>query len=145
VRPVILVRVVQSLAMMAALCLILGAASANEKVVSNRNEKKVTPKTPLAAYQKQVTDAIGSLWYRYTEQKLDLVSVGTVRMNFRILANGHVTGLRILSNTSNEQLANLCSRAVLESRFPPIPDAVRRETKQDFVEFDNIGFTLYPN
>ena len=130
---------------MAALCVMVGVASADERTISNVNAKKFSPKTPLAAYQKRVTDAIGSRWYAYTESQRDVLSIGTVRMNFRILANGHITGLKILSNTSNEQFANLCKRAVLESRFPPIPDPVRRELGHDYLDWEDVNFKLLPN
>jgi hypothetical protein len=77
---VILVRLVRSIAMMAALCLTTGAASGTEQaMIPNRNQKKVSPKTPLAAYQKQVTNVIGNRWYAYTQNKLDLSTCGNLR------------------------------------------------------------------
>src|SRR5215470_16130598 len=36
--------------------------------------------TPLGHYQKTVIDSIGSRWYKYVEQKSDLISIGTLRL-----------------------------------------------------------------
>ena len=137
---------IRSLALFAAASFITAAASGSgEKVIANRNAKKSAPKTPLAVYQKQVTDAIGSRWYAYTQNQSDLIAIGSLRMTFRILANGRVTGLKVLSNTSNEAFANVCRRAVLESKIPPIPDVVRRELGHDFLDWEEVNFTLYPD
>jgi outer membrane biosynthesis protein TonB len=118
------------------------ALAGEQKTTPNPNKTESVPKTPLAAYQKQVTDAIGTKWYQYTQLQPDLLSVGTVRMDFRILANGHVTGVKIVSNTSNETFATLCKRAVLESKFPPIPDSVRRQLGHDFLDWEGVNFKL---
>jgi hypothetical protein len=104
-----------------------------------------TPKTPLGIYQKQVTDQIGARWYSCLKSQMDSISVGKVTITFRILASGRVTKLRVISNTSNDTLAALSVRAILESRFPPIPEAVRRQTHEDFMDWDGVSFMIYPN
>lgn len=139
-------RPITSLAVIVAFSFITATASgAGEKAVLKRKTAKSAPKTPLGVYQKQVTDAIGSRWYAYIRAKADLFTVGTLRMNFRILANGRVTGLKVLSNTSNEAFASVCRQAVLESKFPPIPEAVRRQIHQDFIDWDGVNFIMHPN
>lgn len=128
---------------------LLGAVTttlgAEKTITSNRKAEKRRPKTPLEAYQKQVTDAIGNRWYASTRNKADMITVGKLTMKFRILANGRVTALKVLSNTSNEVFAQVCVAAVLESKFPPIPEAVRRQTHEDFIDWDGVNFIMYPN
>ena len=123
----------------------IAASAAEQSVISNRGNKKALPKTPLAVYQKQVTDLIGSRWYAYTKAKMDLLSTGTLEMTFRVQANGRVTGLKVLSNTSNEAFAQICRAAVLDSKFPPIPDAVRKQLALDYLDWEAVKFTLYPD
>ena len=102
------------------------------------------PAKPLDAYEKQVTDRIQELWSRYTQQNISVLDDGTLRMNFRILADGHVKGLRITSNTSNDKFAEICTRAVKDSSFPPVPDAVRNQLGHDYVQFRNVTFSFSP-
>ena len=109
---------------------------------THRQEK---PKTPLAAYQKQVNDMIGARWYALVEKERDMIAVGKVTINFRILADGRITNLKIVGNSSNESFANVSIRAVLEPKLPPIPEAVRRQLHQDFIDWDGVNFILYPN
>ncbi|MFL6515698.1 MAG: energy transducer TonB [Chthoniobacterales bacterium] len=120
-------------------------ASAGEKGGSKQPQKKTVPKTALAAYQKQITDLIASRWYALTKAKLDTIAVGRVRLRFRILENGSVTNLKILSNTSNETFSQICVQAVMESKFPSIPASVRQELGLDYLDWENMDFTMYPN
>lgn len=140
---------VGSLRWFIAIAALLGAVTvtlgAEKTITSNRKTEKRAPKTPLNVYQKQVTDAIGSRWYAYTRSKVDMITIGKLTMKFRILANGRVTALKIISNTSNEVFAQVCMASVLESKFPPIPEAVRRQTHQDFIDWDGVNFIMYPN
>jgi outer membrane biosynthesis protein TonB len=77
--------------------------------------------TPLGRYQKQVSDAIGSRWYYYMKNKIDLVSVGTAHIEAEVDAEGHVQHLRVLSNNANEAFANICLQSFQEAKLPPIP------------------------
>ena len=140
------VRIVRALAAFVALLFLAAAAfGSGEKAVSNRNAKKIAPATPLAIYQKQVRDEIGPRWYAYTKARADMLTVGKVELKFRILADGRITGLKILSNTSNEAFANVCLQSVLEAKFPPIPEAVRRQLGHDFLDWDPMDFVMYPD
>src|SRR5204863_350010 len=78
--------------------------------------------TPLGRYQKFLLDAIGSRWYAFVEQKRDLINIGTTRVVFVVDRDGHVKNLKIIENTSNETLANVCIQAVQDAQLPPMPD-----------------------
>ena len=90
--------------------------------ISNRGPSSVNAVgTPLGRYQKQVSDAIGSRWYYYMKNKIDLVSVGTAHVEAEVDSNGHVQNLKVLSNNANEAFANICLQSFLEAKLPPIP------------------------
>jgi hypothetical protein len=138
--------VIRSIALIGALVLVVAGPLCGQKKITNGSSRtKSAPKTPLAIYQKRVTDIIGSRWYASVRSKTDMITVGKLTMKFRILANGRVTGLKVLSNTSNEVFAQVCLAAVLESKFPPIPEAVRRQAHEDFIDWDGVNFIMYPD
>lgn len=90
--------------------------------ITNRGPSSVNAVgTPLGRYQKQVSDAIGSRWYYYMKNKIDLVSVGTAHIGAEIDEEGHVQHLQVLSNNANEAFANICLQSFLEAKLPPIP------------------------
>jgi hypothetical protein len=103
------------------------------------------PNRILAAYQKRVTDIIGPRWYACTEAQRDRVALGKVTVTFRILSDGQVANLKIIGNTSNEVLLDCAISAILDARFPPIPDGVCQQIHQDFIDWDNMNFIMYPN
>src|SRR5262245_37001195 len=57
--------------------------------------------TPLGRYQKIVADSIGSRWYTYVEQKRDLISIGTLHLQFVIDRSGRIKDLKVTDNSSN--------------------------------------------
>lgn len=122
------------------LVLLFAAAAAGLAAEKQTNQY---PNTPLGLYRKEITNRIGRVWYALTEKDKDSLSTGTVRLDFRVYSNGMVRKLRIVSNSANDDFAELCVRAVMEASFPPMPDAVRRHLKQDWLDFENVSFTLY--
>jgi outer membrane biosynthesis protein TonB len=100
--------------------------------------------TPLGRYQKTVYDAIGSHWYAYMEQNGDLASLGTVRTTFVIDRGGQVQNLKVASNDGNEAFANVCLKAILDAKLPPIPEDVARSLPPQGFE-QEISFTNFPN
>src|SRR5947207_971454 len=101
--------------------------------------------TPLGRYQKIVADSIGSRWYAYMDQKRDLITIGTLRVRFHIDRSGEVKGLKITENSSNEAFANVCIQSVLEAHLPPIPEDVANTLPPEGLEFDGLGFIVFPN
>src|SRR5436305_7089975 len=101
--------------------------------------------TPPGRYQKIVADSIGSRWYAYMDQKRDLITIGTLRVRFHIDRSGEVKGLKITENSSNEAFANVCIQSVLEAHLPPIPEDVANTLPPEGLEFDGLGFIVFPN
>ncbi len=100
--------------------------------------------TPLGRYQKSVYDAIGSRWYAYMEDRGDLASLGTVRVTFVIDRSGRVRNPKVASNDSNEAFANISLQAILDAKFPPIPDDVAITLPPEGFE-QEIHFINFPN
>lgn len=100
--------------------------------------------TPLGQYQKYVLDAIGSRWYALVEQKNDLVNIGTTDVTFVIDRNGHVKNLKIIANTSNETLANVCIQSIQDAQLPPMSEDVVTAVRPDGLPME-IPFTIFVN
>jgi outer membrane biosynthesis protein TonB len=113
--------------------------------ISNRGPSSVNAVgTPLGRYQKMLNDAVGSRWYRYVDQKSDLIGIGTARVVFSIDRSGAVRNLKIVQNTSNESFANVCLQSVAEVQLPPIPEDVAATLPSDGLEME-MSFTMYTN
>ena len=100
--------------------------------------------TPLGRYQKFLLDAIGCRWYAFVEQKRDLINIGTTRVVFVVDRDGHVKNLKIIENTGNETLANVCIQAVQDAQLPPMPDDLATTLPADGFPMD-IPFTVFRN
>ena len=100
--------------------------------------------TPLGRYQKYVLDAIGSRWYGLVEQKNDLVNIGTTDVTFVIDRNGHVKNLKIVANTSNETLANVCIQSIQDAQLPAMSEDVVSAVRPDGLPME-IPFTIFVN
>ncbi len=113
--------------------------------ISNRGQSAVNAVgTPLGRYQKMVSDAIGSRWYYYMNDRMDLVSVGTAHVEAEVDSHGKIKNLRVLSNNSNEAFANICLQSFQEAQIPPIPPDLIATLPEGRLPVD-IFFTTYPN
>ena len=95
-----------------------------------------TADTPLARYQKQVCDAIGSKWYSAVGKVQDMFQVGTARLVFRVDRHGQVRDLKLIENSSNQAFANYCIRSVREAKLPPMPDDLAATLPPEGLLFD---------
>jgi hypothetical protein len=115
-----------------------------ESSISNRGKSAVDSiATPMAKYRKQVNDAIGSRWYYYIRDKMDLIAFGSVRISFVIDAQGHISATKVDSNTSNQSLADVSLRAVHDAEIAPPPRDPASPTSQEPLEW-TLTFTYYP-
>jgi outer membrane biosynthesis protein TonB len=73
-----------------------------------------------------------------------LVSIGTTRVVFVVDRSGHVNHLKVVENTSNEALANVCIQSIQEAQFPPMPDDLATTLPAEGLEMD-IPFTIFAN
>ena len=100
--------------------------------------------TPLGRYMKHLLDAIGSRWYAFIDRQIDLVNIGTARVVFVVDRSGHVKNLKVVENTSNETLANVCIQSIQEAQLPPIPDDLAATLPPQGLDMD-IPFTIFPS
>ncbi len=113
--------------------------------ITNRGVSSVNALgTPLGRYMKFLLDAIGSRWYAFVDRQIDLISIGTARVVFVVDRSGHVKKLKVLENTSNEALANVCIQSSQEAQLPPIPDDLAATLPPEGLDMD-IPFTIFPN
>jgi TonB family protein len=90
--------------------------------VGNRGRSSVSAMgTPQGRFQKAVEDAVGSLWYYFVQQRSDLLTVGTVRVEFVVSPSGEVVSARVVSNSSNETLATCSLQSIRQAKIPPMP------------------------
>ena len=113
--------------------------------ITNRGVSSVNALgTPLGRYQKFLLDAIGSRWYAFIDRQIDLVTIGTARVVFVVDRSGHVKNLKVVENSSNETLANVCIQAIQEAQLPAMPDDLATTLPPEGLDMD-IPFTIFPN
>jgi outer membrane biosynthesis protein TonB len=113
--------------------------------ITNRGVSSVNALgTPLGRYQKILLDAVGSRWYAFLDQKRDLINIGTTRVVFVVDRSGRVNNLKVVENTANETVANVCIQSVQDAQFPPIPDDLAANLPAEGLDMD-IPFTIFPN
>jgi Gram-negative bacterial TonB protein C-terminal len=113
--------------------------------ITNRGVSSVNALgTPLGRYMKFLLDAIGSRWYAFVDKQLDLISIGTARVVFVVDRSGHVKNLKVVENSSNETLANVCIQSIQEAQLPPIPDDLAATLPPEGLDMD-IPFTIFPS
>jgi hypothetical protein len=109
--------------------------------ISNRGHSSVGAiGTPQGRFQKAVEDAIGSRWYYYVNQRSDLVEIGTVRIEFKILPSGRVKDARIISNSSNQTFGSVSLQSILDAIIPPMPPELATLVPQSGLEY-TFSFT----
>src|SRR5206468_982411 len=113
--------------------------------ITNRGVSSVNALgTPLGRYQKFLLDAIGSRWYAFIDRQIDLVTIGTARVVFVVDRSGHVKNLKVVENSSNETLANVCIQSIQEAQLPAMPDDLATTLPPEGLDMD-IPFTIFPN
>jgi len=116
-----------------------------EDGISNRSKAGVDALgTPLGRYKKRIADAIGSRWYHYVNERMDLITTGSVRINFFINSNGHVEDVKIISNDGNQTLGNFSIQAITAAKIPPPPAELAPSLDDGRFEV-TYTFTIYPN
>lgn len=111
--------------------------------ISNRGHSSVAAEaTPIGRYKKAVADAIGSRWYYYVDERMGLLSIGTVDVTFKVTASGKVTGLRVVHSNGNESLTDCSLRSIMDAKLPPIPPDVVPTIQNGCLEID-YSFTIY--
>ena len=111
--------------------------------ISNRGRSSVAADaTPIGRYKKALSVAIGSRWYRYIDERMGLISIGTVSVNFKVMASGRVTDLHVVSSNGNQSLTDCSLRSIMDAKLPPIPPEVAKTLQNGCFEID-FSFNIY--
>ncbi len=113
--------------------------------ITNRGVSSVNALgTPRGRYMKFLLDAIGSRWYAFVDRQVDLITIGTTHVVFVVDRSGRVKNLKVIENTANEALANVCIQSIQEAQLPPMPDDLAATLPAEGLEMD-IPFTIFAN
>lgn len=113
--------------------------------LSNRGKSSVAANaTPLGRYKKMISDAIGSRWYYYVSDRMDMLTAGTVDVRFIINTSGKVEKVQVIRNSSNEIFAATSVRSITEAEIPPIPPDVAKTLEGGRIETE-FSFTIMSN
>lgn len=83
--------------------------------------------TEMGRYKKAVNDVIKQRWHRYRQDRGADVSWGVLKLRFRVNENGRVSDLTVIENKADTALVELSMRAIVDSKLPPMPEAVATE------------------
>ena len=96
--------------------------------------------TSFGNYDREFIEAVRQRWYQLLEGRNTVA--GQIVVEFRLNYNGRITDLKVLENTTqNDILGFICSGAIADpSPYRPWPTEMRREMKSDSRE---VHFTFF--
>jgi hypothetical protein len=99
--------------------------------------------TPFGRYHRKLSNLIGSRWQLYLQEHPK--GIGDVTILVKIDTSGKVTATRVIANHAMDDLAELSTRAILESDLPPVPDDLAPMLRDGKLEI-TFNFNVYdPN
>ena len=81
----------------------------------------------MGRYKKAVKDAIALKWHYFRREQADLVTWGTLKLQFNVSSAGEVRNVEITKNEANKVLVNFTMKAITEAEIPPMPGEVSGE------------------
>ncbi|MEY2599477.1 MAG: Gram-negative bacterial TonB protein C-terminal [Verrucomicrobiota bacterium] len=99
-------------------------------------------KTPVGAYMKGVSRAIGAHWNDMVKNRMDSLETGLVKVRFWVTPEGKVQNVVVERSTANKQFSNLCLEAVRAARLDPPPEEARPLLRDGLLEIP-FTFSLY--
>ena len=98
---------------------------------------KAQPGPATLAYQERINSIITQLVVPALTSRLDqLRGAGTVKLTYRVRANGEVGWIKITSGSSNHFVNDTCKQTIKAAKLPPIPKDVLKELHRRWVEVD---------
>jgi hypothetical protein len=99
--------------------------------------------TPFGRYHRKLSNLIGSRWQLYLQEHPK--DVGDVTILVKLDTSGRVAATRVVANHSIDDLAELSTRAIMESDLPPVPDDLAPMLRDGKLEI-TFNFNVYdPN
>ncbi|MGA3170497.1 MAG: hypothetical protein ABSE62_05735 [Chthoniobacteraceae bacterium] len=99
--------------------------------------------TPFGRYHRKLSTLIGSRWQLYLQEHPK--NIGDVTILVMLNTDGKVAATRVIANNAVDDLAELSTRAILESDLPPVPDDLAPMLRDGRLEI-TFNFNVYdPN
>jgi outer membrane biosynthesis protein TonB len=118
------------------------AALSGSASISNKGPASVAALgTPMGRYQKAIFDAVGSRWYYYIDQRMDVASFGRVKIHFTVDKSGAILQPKVLSHSGNSTLEGTSLQAIMEATIPPMPPEVSSIIQGNQMELE-VEFNL---
>ena len=102
--------------------------SENKGTISNRGTEDAVDAegSPKGKYIRAVTSQVEKKWHLYRALRRDMVSPGSLQVEFYVNAKGKVENLRIVNDReSNALLSEFTVRAIRAAEIPPMPREVQ--------------------
>jgi TonB family protein len=99
-------------------------------------------KTPMAAYMKSVSRAIGARWNLLIKSRMDSLETGMAKVRFRVAADGSVREVMLEQSTANREFSDLCQDVVRQAQLDPPPAEAKTLLKNGLLEIP-FTFSLY--
>lgn len=99
-------------------------------------------KTPLAAYMKQVSRAIGARWNLVIRSRMDSLETGSVKVRFKVAKDGVVHEVMLEQSSANREFSELCLDVIRAAELDPPPPEAAPLLKQGLLEIP-FTFSLY--
>jgi hypothetical protein len=96
--------------------------------------------TPYGRYRHKLSNLIGSRWHLYIQEHPK--DVGDVTILVQLNTSGKVAATRVIANHAIDDLADLSTRAIMESDLPPVPDDLAPMLRNGKLEI-TFNFSLY--
>ncbi|NJK91692.1 MAG: hypothetical protein HC904_07625 [Blastochloris sp.] len=97
----------------------------------------------MGRYKAKLYRAIGSRWYIYVREGSSQVSVGIVKIRFKVSSNGEISDLQIAEGSSHTALIAVSRRSILELRgqLDPFPPSMQEQLGDYY--WEEVTFTIY--
>jgi TonB family protein len=99
-------------------------------------------KTPLAAYMKQVSRAIGARWNQVIRSKMDALETGSVKVRFKVAMDGVVQEVVLEQSSANREFSELCLDVIRAAELDPPPPEAAPLLRKGLLEIP-FTFSLY--
>ncbi len=99
-------------------------------------------RTPMAAYMKSVSRAIGARWNMLVKSRMDALETGSAKVRFRVALDGTVRQVVLENCTANAEFADLCLEVVRQAELDPPPPEAIPLMKDELLEIP-FTFSLY--
>ena len=102
--------------------------SENKGTISNRGTEDAVDAegSPKGKYIRAVTSQVEKKWHLYRALRRDMVSPGSLKVEFYVNAKGKVENLRIVNDReSTTLLSEFTVRAIRDAEIPPMPREVQ--------------------